>query len=174
MVRSLLIFVAVLCFSAGCDQAAKQLARERLADAPPISLVGDAVRLELVANPGGFLSLGAGLPLAVRRIVFVVLVPAFVLLVAPLTIRSAAASAQAVTGLGLVAGGALGNWIDRVVGDGSVTDFVSVGFAGLRTGIFNAADVAIVAGLLLLVSAGRGRGAEPRRGAAAQTRDEAQ
>jgi signal peptidase II len=157
MVRSLLLFVAVLFFSAGCDQAAKQLAIDRLAGAPPISLVGDTVRLELAANPGGFLSLGAGLPLAIRRILFVVLVPAFVLVVAVLTIRSGAVSAPAITGLGLVVGGGLGNWIDRVVHGGAVTDFVSVGFAGLRTGIFNLADVWILAGLLLLASARSGR-----------------
>ncbi len=160
MVRTLLIFLAVLFVTAGCDQAAKQLARESLADAPPVSLVCDAVRFELVANPGGFLSLGAGLPLAIRGLVFLVLVPASFLLVALVAIRSAAASAQAVAGLGLVVGGGLGNWIDRVVYDGAVTDFVSFGFAGLRTGVFNVADVAIVAGLLLLASAGSGREAQ--------------
>ena len=43
--------------------------------------------------------------------------------------------------------------IDRLVHDGRVTDFVSVGVGGLRTGIFNFADVAVVGGMLLLLVA---------------------
>jgi signal peptidase II len=35
--------------------------------------------------------------------------------------------------------------------DGLVTDFVSLGVGPLRTGIFNVADVCIVAGALLFV-----------------------
>lgn len=156
MGRSLLIFVVVLLCSAGCDQAAKQLATDRLADPPPVSLAGDTVRFELAANRGGFLSLGADLPPGVRRILFVALVPVSVLLVALLMIRSGSASAPAIAGLGLFVGGGLGNWIDRVVHDGVVTDFVSIGVAGLRTGIFNVADVCIVAGMLVLAFASSG------------------
>jgi len=43
-----------------------------------------------------------------------------------------------------VTGGA-SNWIDRVV-RGSVIDFLNVGIGRLRTGVFNIADVAIMAG----------------------------
>lgn len=145
-----LVFAAVLLFAAGCDQATKQLAIDRLAGAPPVSLAGDVVRFELAANPGGFLSLGTGLPPAVRRIVFVALVPAFVLLACALVLRSRSVSALAMAGLGLLVGGGLGNWLDRVLNGGAVTDFVSIGLGGLRTGIFNVADLAVVAGVLLL------------------------
>lgn len=163
--RSLLIFVVVLFFSAGCDQAVKQLATDRLGDGSPVSLAGDTVRFELATNSGGFLSLGADLPPALRRILFVALVPVSVLLVAFLMIRSGSVSAPAIAGLGLFVGGGLGNWIDRVVHDGAVTDFVSVGVAGLRTGIFNVADVCIVAGMLLLACATSGTtGPRPRDG----------
>jgi signal peptidase II len=41
-----------------------------------------------------------------------------------------------------------------VIDDGAVTDFVSLGVGGLRTGIFNLADIAIVLGLLLFLRAG--------------------
>lgn len=160
MRRSLLFFIAVLVFAAGCDQATKQLAIDRLAGAPPVSLAGDAVRFELAANPGGFLSLGARLPLTARRVVFLALVPALVLLAAVLALRSRGLSAHAVAGLGLMAGGGFGNWIDRAVHAGVVTDFVSLGCGGLRTGIFNAADVAIVAGALLLACTRSGIAAE--------------
>lgn len=144
-----LVFVTVLLLAVGCDQATKQIALERLDGAPPISLAGDAIRFELAANTGGFLSLGAGLPPAWQRLVFVVFVPACLLVVVALVLRSRVVSAAAMAGLGLVVGGGLGNWLDRV-GAGAVTDFVSVGVGGLRTGIFNVADVAIIAGVLLL------------------------
>jgi signal peptidase II len=51
-----------------------------------------------------------------------------------------------------------------VVDDGAVTDFVSLGLGALRTGIFNVADLAIVAGLLLFLAVG----ASGARGAAAE------
>lgn len=54
----------------------------------------------------------------------------------------------------MIVGGGLANWLDRMLHDGAVTDFVSLGLGPLRTGIFNVADVAIVAGLLLLVLPG--------------------
>ncbi|HEY8123705.1 MAG TPA: signal peptidase II, partial [Myxococcota bacterium] len=40
---------------------------------------------------------------------------------------------------------------DRVLNAGAVTDFVSLGVGPLRTGIFNLADVAIMAGAALLL-----------------------
>lgn len=144
-----LVFATVLLLAVGCDQATKQLAVERLEGAPPISLAGDAVRFQLAANTGGFLSLGDGLPPVWRRVVFVGLVPACLLVVCALVLRSREVSAAAMAGLGLVVGGGFGNWLDRV-GAGAVTDFVSLGIGPLRTGVFNVADVAIVAGVLLL------------------------
>jgi glycogen debranching enzyme len=53
------------------------------------------------------------------------------------------------------------DWLDRVRDDGAVTDFVSLGLGQLRTGIFNVADLAIVAGLLVFLVVGAGRTREP-------------
>jgi signal peptidase II len=53
--------------------------------------------------------------------------------------------------LGLVAGGGISNLIDRLVYDGRVTDFLNIGIGSFRTGIFNLADMAILAGALLLI-----------------------
>lgn len=161
VVRTLLAFAAVLVFAAGCDQATKRIAVDRLAAAPPLSLAGDVVRFELAANPGGFLSLGAQLPDGARRLVFVALVPALLLGLCALALRARPVSAGTAAALGLVAGGGLGNWLDRVR-EGAVTDFVSLGVGGLRTGIFNVADVAVIAGVLLLAFARAGDGPERR------------
>ena len=52
--------------------------------------------------------------------------------------------------LGLILGGTLGNFIDRVR-LGYVTDFISVGIGSLRWPTFNVADSSIVVGILALV-----------------------
>jgi len=67
---------------------------------------------------------------------------------------------RAALGLTLVAAGGVSNLIDRLL-RGSVTDFMNLGVGALRTGIFNVADVAIVVGALLVVSAGERSRADP-------------
>lgn len=52
--------------------------------------------------------------------------------------------------IGLVIGGALGNATDRVI-YGAVADFISLHAFGYRWYVFNIADVAIVAGMVLLL-----------------------
>lgn len=52
--------------------------------------------------------------------------------------------------LGLLAGGALGNGLDRLA-NGGVLDFVELGVAGYRFPTFNVADAALTLGVALLV-----------------------
>jgi signal peptidase II len=60
-------------------------------------------------------------------------------------------------GLAMIAGGALGNLVDRVR-EGAVTDFVQWHYHGHYWPIFNVADVALLAGVgLLLVESFLGR-----------------
>jgi len=158
------LFALVLVACVGCDHATKQVAEQWLAGRDVLSLLGGFVQLQLVANPGAFLSLGAGLPEALRHFLLIGLVPLALALVTLLLWRAPGASRTQVLALGLVAGGGLANWLDRVFGGGAVTDFVSLGVGALRTGIFNVADVAIVAGLALLLrgaKSGAGGPTEP-------------
>ena len=46
--------------------------------------------------------------------------------------------------------GGVSNWVDRVA-MGTVIDFMNIGIGPFRTGIFNMADVAIMAGAALLI-----------------------
>ena len=55
-----------------------------------------------------------------------------------------------VLGVSLFSAGGIGNLIDRIANNGSVVDFIRIGIGPVRTGIFNFADVAIMAGSLLL------------------------
>jgi signal peptidase II len=152
--RHLWKFSFVLLACVGCDHAAKHVASELLADSGVVSLLGGVVRFQLVANPGAFLSLGAQLPETLRHLLLIGFVPLMLLCVGWIVFRSPDATRAQVTAFALIAGGGLANWLDRVVDDGAVTDFVSLGLGALRTGIFNVADLAIVAGLLLFLAAG--------------------
>ena len=156
------LFLFVALSTAGCDQAAKHVAREVLGDGAVHALLGGFARFELTHNVGGFLSLGEQLAPALRYALFVLGAPALIALFLAVSFRSALASRSAIAGLALIAGGGLANWLDRVLNAGAVTDFVSLGVGALRTGIFNVADVAILlgAGILLLPQ----REAEPRDG----------
>jgi len=143
--RRIALFAAVFLTCVGCDQATKTVAESTLSGSPSISFLGDFVRFELASNPGAFLSLGAGLPESVRRLIFQAVVPLTLVALCVLAGRSGASALA----LGLIAGGGLGNWIDRIAQSGAVTDFVSLGAGPLRTGIFNLADVFIIAGVAL-------------------------
>jgi signal peptidase II len=149
-----LIFLALLLTCVGCDQLAKQIAHSTLAGSTGVSLAADTLRLELTLNPGAFLSLGAGLPAGMRQFIFLGAVPFLLAVICFVALRSGISSGWSLVGLSIVAGGGLANWLDRLQHGGAVTDFVSVGLGPVRTGVFNLADVCIVAGvaLLLLVS----------------------
>jgi signal peptidase II len=53
--------------------------------------------------------------------------------------------------LALCIGGGLSNWVDRVLNDGRVVDFMILGLGPVRTGVFNVADIAIMLGLGLFL-----------------------
>jgi signal peptidase II len=146
-----LFFALPLLACIGCDQATKRIAVSALAGSPGISLAADAVRFELFSNPGGFLSLGAALPEGLRHALFVLGVP-LLLAVIGAGLVSRDAPRGRLLGAALLVGGGLGNWLDRLLHAGAVTDFVSVGVGGLRTGVFNVADVAVGVGIALLLS----------------------
>jgi signal peptidase II len=53
-------------------------------------------------------------------------------------------------GLGLVAGGAIGNLLDRIRSERGVVDFIDIGVGSHRFWIFNVADMGVVIGAGLL------------------------
>jgi signal peptidase II len=148
------------------------MASRLLSGRPPVRLLGGALRLGLAENPGAFLGLGDRLPEGARLAVFVAATSialagalAWVVSRRDLSLRRSLAAATMI-------GGGLANLLDRLP-DGRVTDFLILSAGPLRTGVFNLADVAIVAGALgwLLPPRGRekirggrgdGRALEPR------------
>ncbi|MEW5851205.1 MAG: signal peptidase II [Myxococcota bacterium] len=145
----LLGMAAVMGGCIGCDQATKRAAEQSLAGSAPISFVGDVFRLQYAENTGAFLGMGGNLDPRLRFWAFTILVAVLLLgalwwgLTAPL-------SRTRVLALAAILGGGWSNWLDRVVNNGAVVDFMNLGLGPLRTGIFNVADVAIVVGAALL------------------------
>jgi signal peptidase II len=145
------VVILTLCCCVGCDQASKSAARAMLNSGVTESLFADSLRLQLVENPGSFLSLGASLPEHVRFILFTAAVAALLIGLVGASLFARRLGPARFVALALVAGGGISNLIDRFLYDGRVTDFLNVGIGSLRTGIFNLADMAILAGALLLI-----------------------
>jgi signal peptidase II len=143
---ALAAFILFAC--TGFDQVTKDIARERLASSPPISLLNDIIRIQYSENSGAILGLGSGLPGEIRFAIFVI----FNSLISGLTLVYALKTRDLHTGqlMGLlfIASGGLGNLIDRLFNNGFAIDFMNLGIGSLRTGIFNVADVFIIAGVI--------------------------
>src|SRR5262249_20571818 len=129
-----------------CDQFTKVLAVDHLRGAGEVRVVDGMFRLIYAENPGAFLSLGANLPDGWRSGLFIFAASLLLLGVAVVVVRKKLALPVFVALALLVAGG-VGNMIDRVLRPGGrVVDFAQLSVGPLRTGIFNVADLQIVAG----------------------------
>lgn len=133
------------------DQATKAWALSALTPGQPVDLLGPAIRLTIVRNPGAAFSLGDGSTWVLTLVSLVILAGVLV------GARRVGTLPWAVA-LGLLLGGAVGNLVDRFVrepgpGRGHVVDFID--YFGWFVG--NVADVAIVAAAgVIMVLAHRG------------------
>jgi signal peptidase II len=148
-----IVILLVLIACVGADQAMKVVAQQTLAGRPPVSLLGGTVVLTYAENPGAFLSLGATLPAAMRTALFGVFVAVVLAALLIFLLGNHTLGTSQLIGLSLLAGGGVGNLIDRLARDGLVRDYIHIGIGSLRTGVFNVADVAIVGGVILVALA---------------------
>ena len=149
--RRSLPVLAVLFGCVGCDQAIKSVAQSYLPPAQVWSFAGDSVRLQLAHNTGAFLSLGASLTPEMRNVLFTLGVGCLLAVLLAYTLLAKGLNPAGRLGMALVVGGGLSNLADRWFHGGYVVDFLNLGIGSLRTGIFNLADVAICAGVALLL-----------------------
>ncbi len=154
-----LALLALIVSTIGCDRLTKRLATAELRHAPARSFLGDTVRLTYAENEGAFLGLGSSLPPALRF--WLLSAGSAAALVGLLWLPRTRLGLAGRMGLSLVLAGGASNLWDRAR-EGAVVDFLNLGVGPLRTGIFNVADVAITAGVLLVLLAGHRaeRGAE--------------
>ena len=146
---SLLIFF----FCTGFDRITKDFAQKKLAVAPPILMLNDSLRIQYSENIGGMLGIGENLPSQLRILLFIILVGIVLTAVVVYAIKARDLNLAQLFGLHLLVSGGIGNLIDRLVNNGAGIDFLNVGIGSLRTGIFNFADVFIMAGISIFVVA---------------------
>lgn len=147
--QRLMWMLGILLLTVGCDQGTKQFAVATLKGSPPSTHLGGIVRIEYAENPGAFLGLGGSMPPQVAFWVFVIGMGAVLVALGVWLLRAKDQPAGVMIAMALVFAGGLSNWLDRVFNEGRVVDFLNLGLGGLRTGIFNIADVAIMGGVFL-------------------------
>jgi signal peptidase II len=155
MTKSHKIGLAILMFffCTGFDRITKDFAQKKLSVAPAVSMLNDSVRIQYSENPGGMLSIGANLPGQVRVILFVIFVGIVLTAIVVYAIKADDLSLAQLVGLLLFVSGGMGNLIDRLINNGAGIDFMNIGIGSLRTGIFNFADIFIMAGASIFVVA---------------------
>ncbi len=138
---------AIILGVAAVDQALKTIMLAWLEPGQPVSVIGEWFRFVLLFNPGAAFSMGQDSTwlFTTIQLLFVVGIA-----VAAPRIRDR----WTAVGLALIAGGALGNLIDRLFREpgfwfGHVVDFISVG----NFAVFNIADAAITVGVVVFVVA---------------------
>ena len=147
--RLIVVLVAVV-VTVGLDQWTKYLATVYLQGEPDQFYFGDVLRLTHVHNTGAFLSIGAGLN-DFWRPVLLNLFPALLLILLLYYIfREKFLNRWQVVALALIVGGGLSNIVDRLL-YGHVVDMLHLKAFGLQTGIFNVADMAIMAGMFIML-----------------------
>lgn len=145
------ILPAIIVFSCvGCDRWTKMIATERFKPLTPMSFFGDTLRIQYAENAGAFLGAGAGLSTAARFWILVVVNAVFLIVIGAVVVTKILNRWQ-MTGVALLLAGGIGNLIDRIFHQGLVIDFLNMGVGPVRTGIFNVADMAIMAGFALLI-----------------------
>ena len=148
--RRTLGILLILITCVGCDQATKSVAKTYLPRGETLTFAADTFRLQYAENHGAFLSLGRSLPEQWRSLIFTIGVAVIMLGLLGYLLLATNLHPTQILALALVCGGGLSNLLDRIVYGGYVVDFMNVGIGGLRTGIFNVADMAITGGVIML------------------------
>lgn len=142
------MFWPLLCVLVLADCSSKRVAEEILFPPHvPHDVVGDFLRFTLAYNPGAAFSFSLG---PYSRWGFTA--AAVVVLIILLRLYRDTATHDRIQGaaLGLVAGGAIGNVLDRIRSPRGVVDFIDIGVGDVRFWTFNLADIGVTAGAILL------------------------
>lgn len=118
--------------------------------AEPTPLIADLVRVTLAYNQGAAFSTHFG---PYQRWVLIAIAVAMLVALGSWYRTAAQAGRVAIVGLALVAGGAVGNLLDRLISSRGVVDFLDLGVGATRFFVFNVADAGISIGAVLLLYA---------------------
>ncbi len=150
------LFLAMAAVAVILDQIVKAWVRSALpktGDAAPF--IPGVLRLLHVENTGAAFSMGEG------KGFFFVAIAVAIFILALLAVWKEELSVPFALALGAVAGGGIGNMIDRLV-QGSVTDFFATQFMDFP--VFNVADIFVTLGVICVLICLIHEGGEDRRG----------
>jgi len=133
------------------DQLSKVWAISSLQGKPSSTYLFDTIRITYAENTGAFLGLGSNLSPQLRFLILTAIVGLFLLGLLVYLFVSKEMDRVTLSSLSLIFAGGFSNFIDRALNDGAVVDFLNMGIGGLRTGIFNIADVYIMIGAGLMI-----------------------
>jgi signal peptidase II len=134
------------------DCTTKRLAERHLVpEHVPHQVAGDVVRLTLAYNPDAAMGISLG---EHSRLGFSLIALVVVAVLASVYRTTPSQDGLQAMALALVAGGAIGNVMDRFRAPGGtyrgVVDFIDIGIGGWRFWTFNLADVGVTCGAVLL------------------------
>jgi signal peptidase II len=162
-IMRLVLLAAIAAASVGCDQITKSIAQDKLQLGAVHSYLGDTVRLQLAHNYGAFLGLGSSLSAEWRQGLWSIAVGVVLFGMLCYALLAKLLDRPTLAALALIVAGGASNLYDRLTYGGYVIDFLNVGIGPLRTGIFNVADMGIMAGaFIMLWTALRGPRARPK------------
>ncbi|MCF3964648.1 signal peptidase II [Streptomyces fuscigenes] len=143
--RKILALFTVAVVAYLLDLGSKLLVVAKLEYHEPVKILGNALELTVIRNPGAAFGVGTA-----YTVIFTIIAAAVIVVIARLA-RKLYSLPWAIA-LGLLLGGALGNLTDRIfrspgVFEGAVVDFI----APAHFAVFNLADSAITCGGILVV-----------------------
>ena len=150
-IARIILVLSVLCVCLLADQTTKRMARQELAASPGTAVLHGVIGLKYAENTGAFQSLGANMSETVKFWLFTVLVAMLLLALLIHLLTRAQIGNFSLCCSALILGGGLSNLLDRLQYDGAVIDFLFLSLAGLRSAIFNLADLCISTGLVGLL-----------------------
>jgi signal peptidase II len=152
--RQVFLFCLLSLAFIGCDRITKHIAKKELMNRETLSYWHDTFRLTYAENTGAALNLGDDLPPVASFWLLGMIPLVFLLFLAGYALRrSGRLNGLQLVSFALVFAGGMGNIIDRLLYHRHVTDFMNMGIHNLRTGIFNMADVCVMAGVTGLLIA---------------------
>jgi signal peptidase II len=144
------VFWAAVLLVVTLDLITKLVAEATLLLTPGVPVVGDWFQLRLVYNRGAAFGLHVG---PYSRWVFFAVACVAVVVLNRMSQTGPIGDRFRQLALGLVAGGAAGNLVDRIRSARGVVDFLDVGVGSLRWPTFNVADIAVSCGGIALAIA---------------------
>jgi signal peptidase II len=130
------------------DFVSKRLVESHLSPHVENPVIGQWVRFTLTYNTGAAMNISVG---GASRIVFTVLAIVMLAVIFGMYRHARADETVQPIALALIAGGALGNLLDRLRSVRGVVDFIDVGIHDSRFYTFNVADAGVTCGAILLM-----------------------